>query len=879
MPENSYAAPRNSANYNELISIVREHPDGGTELARSLSEILWGMNVPGHLRFFGWVTEKLGRLLKHRGILQDALFNQPETISRLNFSFLDQIDLWVEWYKAHQEQISSQMGQDFEFGPSDVTGGNPSKKNPNPFQQKGLARYGLYAALVCIQEVNAPEIRALWELLALRFILTHEVCYRAWSLEGYESFEGKVECPDILDKTYIPAKNLRILSNEECAPFLGKLALEDIFKDEFQGGERTDTEDEVAAGGYFNVLLGYMGRTEKGTRKHFSKESFTRSDPAGRENFFGQGYVEIDERRSALHSEFVDIDDPWSSEPPLDLVEVIPNVDGLEPEELALIELYPPEFADGDQLTLVGQDCGEIEKNTGTAALAARARNKHLATQAQMFRWRYGMLTFEQFKFLNLTLRSELPGLESPGFYLLDGSSEQDDRQEAALILLSMLWTSSDLDRVLSLSAYNDSAKSTVAQLSFHDLDGGVSGGRSEWIFQSLRPKYFSAPQFNESYTRPRVASFWLPDLSGLVPFLNLYRNSIQDDKTTSPIFMREQKKYECLIKSYLKELNKTACGEGITLNKISDFLFHQITGETGDVTVAACITAKPHYLVNTSIFYTTPKLDYLRTVYEGACEPLLQLCGYEQSTEIPKTKNAETSVGARLCVTVAAYKQAIESIQADLKEAADYSDWQEFVSFHNLFTFYSILMFGFASAARAIKSPLLKGSEIDVNGFSTITDKDTTRPYHSRLIWLQEMVQLQLVEYERHKEITTNWLKLKSTAKEYAEQVLPCYFIVGQKLNHMQVVKPKELRGFYNKYIQVPVNAHRRLLRTELLEEGMPVEALDALMGHWFLGQEPWGPYSTFSIPEYVSILQDYLVPLMDELGFKLIKSPLVLQ
>lgn len=897
MERNSYTAPRYSENYNKLLSFVREHPEGGSELADSLREILWLLNAPGHLQFFGWMTEKLERLLGHRDSLKKAYFEKYSGRQKLDMSFLDQLTKWASWYRSHQQLICNHMGQYFELGP-------PEPHDTNPFSKKGMSRYGLYSALVCIQEEK--EFRDIWELLALRFILTHEKCYRGWSLEGYESFGGKDECPDIKDKTYIPSKNLRLLSNKDYAAFLKTLDIEALV-----GSKYTSVRSGGKAKGYFHGLLGYLYRTEANIKRRKRGKGYKRTDIEGRKHGFGQGYVEVDWRRSALHGESTDVDDPWIEERSIELVEILPNIDDLTPAELAKYELFPPELEEGDQLTLVEQDCGALERNAGTAALAARARNKHLATQAQMFRWRYGTLTFEQFKWLDETLRSELPR-----HYSAIRNKEQRERLEIVLILLVMLWTASDLNRALELSVHFDGDESMTSQLGAYDLGVRAEKNRYEWRFESLRPKYFSNPDYDDELTRPRILSFWLPDVSGVVYHCGLYKKHVRTN-TKNKLFPEKEKEFLPRLKAYLSELNKVPIGEGITLKKITDFLFHHIAGETGDVTAAAYITAKPHHLVNTSIFYTTPKLDYLRKQYTQAIEPILELCDITPPPDIAEAKDEDTSVGARLCVKLDVYRSAIQTIQEDLEVTVNYSSWEEFVDFHNLFTFYTVLMFGVASAARAIKNPLIKGSDIDANGFSTYSDKDSQTPYHSRLIWLPEQVRLQLLEYERHLEVTTDWLALKSPEKDpkndqeiekqaqeqttgtdesevvvdpkkqakrqspdASEESVPCYFITGRNLSKKEIVRPSKLGVLYERYLKVPANAHRRLLRTELLEQGMPVEVLDAFMGHWVLGQEPWGPYSTFSFPQYVQALQGFLVPFLDdELGFGLVKSPLVMQ
>jgi hypothetical protein len=56
-----------------------------------------------------------------------------------------------------------------------------------------------------------------------------------------------------------------------------------------------------------------------------------------------------------------------------------------------------------------------------------------------------------------------------------------------------------------------------------------------------------------------------------------------------------------------------------------------------------------------------------------------------------------------------------------------------------------------------------------------------------------------------------------------------------------------------------------------------MDVESVDALMGHWSAGEEPWGRFSSFNVMKHLAHLRRFLEPLLDELGFRLIRNPLI--
>jgi hypothetical protein len=81
-------------------------------------------------------------------------------------------------------------------------------------------------------------------------------------------------------------------------------------------------------------------------------------------------------------------------------------------------------------------------------------------------------------------------------------------------------------------------------------------------------------------------------------------------------------------------------------------------------------------------------------------------------------------------------------------------------------------------------------------------------------------------------------------------------------------LVRPKLIEPLLKPYLDVAANTHRRFLRTELVERHCPHEIVDAFMGHWQHGEEPFGQFSSFSFAHYVATLRRYLEPLLTEIG-----------
>ena len=101
----------------------------------------------------------------------------------------------------------------------------------------------------------------------------------------------------------------------------------------------------------------------------------------------------------------------------------------------------------------------------------------------------------------------------------------------------------------------------------------------------------------------------------------------------------------------------------------------------------------------------------------------------------------------------------------------------------------------------------------------------------------------------------------------------LPDLFLLDDKLNIVPI-RPSTLKPLLEDLLPLPINTNRRYLRTHLRLRGCPTEIVDAFMGHWARGEEPWGKYSSLSYAQVIEELKHYLEPLVSELGFRPIRS-----
>jgi hypothetical protein len=322
----------------------------------------------------------------------------------------------------------------------------------------------------------------------------------------------------------------------------------------------------------------------------------------------------------------------------------------------------------------------------------------------------------------------------------------------------------------------------------------------------------------------------------------------------------------------------------------------------TGDVMAAVLVTGHSHPQARTQQYYASHSATQLRKIYLEATATVVQEAYKAASLDPPALPvDSETvqegHVGARLCVTRAAAKDAVRRLHEQLGAAAEIKDRAGSITFHNLYTLYTVLLFAYATSMRAIRTPYLSLEEVDTaTGLAFISDKDDDAQHKARLAWVPTFVIQQMEAYADHLDALSSdhpwvrdWVRRvpeekseknsKKASKKESEKVRnrrePCFFLDPEKGKPLEV-RPTTLCEHMQPYLALPPNVHRRFMRHELLGAGCPPEVVNAWLGHGFQGEEPWGPHSSFSFAEYRTTLEHSLVPILEELGWKTWTSPL---
>ena len=72
--------------------------------------------------------------------------------------------------------------------------------------------------------------------------------------------------------------------------------------------------------------------------------------------------------------------------------------------------------------------------------------------------------------------------------------------------------------------------------------------------------------------------------------------------------------------------------------------------------------------------------------------------------------------------------------------------------------------------------------------------------------------------------------------------------------------------------HYRIPLNAGRHYLKFRLLRDGCSPELIEAHLGHWENGQEPWGLFSNLDPLDFAGQMAGHLPKIMEEDGWKAI-------
>ncbi|MAL97488.1 MAG: hypothetical protein CL583_03465 [Alteromonadaceae bacterium] len=828
-------------------------------LETDIRELLWLINAHDQLIAFARICENLSEILD---LLQGCLLIDLHAHG---------IAKWPEitrWVVDNQAELASQIGPQFNEAPAGV----------HPVLGRGATRYGLYAALWNRHE-NTEKYEH-FSLVVGHLLLAHIQYMR--NEVPMERYEGDVAQPtSYLNPSYPAARAIRVLSISENE---FALALLNPYNEPQRWAKilanRVCSSKEL--GGSDN-LASNLNNYSNFVAKVYGEKSWTggTGGGGGGKRPWQPGYVDVLTGQENVPADIGDTGDPyndWGEQETIrEIIEENTTVDKKRIDELLRLDVDPAELAGEDELYLVKHRCEESKRGLAGLAIAARGQVRHIVMQNQMLPWHYRELTMTEISRLLAELSNRMRELKRKTSW---SPSDQLTAESIALVHVS-LWTGSTLARAKSLRVFSGT-KPPNCELSLYLPQDDAAHGENrivEWIVRSYCPQYQTRIVAPAGIVRTRTQYVYLPDIAGGADFLLQLRRRAGGKRQPALPFGRPLKDYKGAVRHLFKTLDDSG---RTTERKLESFLFHRIASIHGDVTEAVALTGQGHALAQVRAFYATPSIDHLRNVYKSAVETIQQQVYAASGIEHAVARSAvpeagQKHVGSRLCARFESVTKAVSNLQKELKQTAHFLTFEDFISYHNLFTLYTVVMFGYSTSCRAIVTPFIPSKNIDpVTHLTSLADKDGPDHHKARLVWLPPDSFHQIQHYEAHCDAFLSSYRHLLKVPRRLTSVPVCFFI--EETNHLvSEVRPKTLEPRLREFLNLPANSHRRFMRTELRERGCSTETVDAFMGHWARGEEPWGKFSSFSYSHYVQELQETLLPLLNDLGWRAIASSLV--
>jgi hypothetical protein len=257
------------------------------------------------------------------------------------------------------------------------------------------------------------------------------------------------------------------------------------------------------------------------------------------------------------------------------------------------------------------------------------------------------------------------------------------------------------------------------------------------------------------------------------------------------------------------------------------------------------------------------------------------------------------SAVGSQYCPKVSTVRRMVHGLQARVRESATRQSAATIPEIHRRYATYVQAFYSYATGLRGVSDPLRFETSVDpITGIAVISDKDTEDYYNTHIVWLPAELRQQLEEYKLHLDALQRYLAILDPTSAQARllQVEPPVFPGVDRTAHQAHNKQRvpllfsltdtggvrslssgEIKSRLADFSSLPVNANRHYLRSHLRRRGCPPEIVDAMLGHWQNGQEPWGGFSAMSPVHYSRVLSEYLPQLLADDGWTSITSPLL--
>ena len=773
----------------------------------------------------------------------------------------------LDWVLDYQVELARKIGPHF--------GKRANANGKNPIQGNGVSSFPLYSTLC---EISPEKHTDQFVLLVGQFLIANVIALKEDSTR--QEYQFSIDRPWKALPNYIDGAGRAVRrysedGHERLLALLPVTVSPRLFSDELKkqpisGVVRIDEERK-----------GFIRFLDKVYGDAIWIERINQGERSGGSGSGGGPWV-----GGSIHSPItilgytVQLDDGDDPSSRWGTIDIVGKKTQTKKERITLLDsdLCPGEDDSEELVVLSHFDCKETKRGLGSLARAARAKKRHLEKANQNIPWDYDGLAIEEIAHLRLKLMEQAAALVKKK----ELNKAERLLLETFCLLQVMLWTGAQVLEAAKIKVDFERPDGKNEDVSVYC---DVKARRICWVIPAFGPEYKIVQSRRPDQVRQLGHFYFLPAFAGhWISFSKVLGERIKSKKTT-PLFISSPEELAKSVVSWLKEYSPDG---RVTKGKITNTIWSQLVLHYGDSAMASCTLSREHYLSQVRIFYTSPSIKLLQEAYKKVVISTSDLAIKTVSDKIEKMDpkavelwmpadhdQSQLNVGARNCPTLPAVKTLFQRLIADVRLArreAKVASKASLVHFHNLYTLYVLQFFAYATTCRAIKTPYLALEFIDQErGIAALTDKDDGSHHKSRMVWLPEKLVEQMQLYEAHLEVVRPHLTGKFDMRQVQK---PCFFL-DDKLRPVEA-RPKVIEQYLKNYLDVKANSHRRFIRTQLLEAHCPIEVVDAVMGHWSMGEEPHGMFSSFNFGEFVPTLRQYLGGLHEQIGLdKVVQSP----
>lgn len=325
-------------------------------------------------------------------------------------------------------------------------------------------------------------------------------------------------------------------------------------------------------------------------------------------------------------------------------------------------------------------------------------------------------------------------------------------------------------------------------------------------------------------------------------------------------------------IDKWLSGIND-ASGTRLSTGHVENALLSCAISICNDNAELALITGSHFVSRHAGIYYLFADCNRLSATYQSALELLVRGTGL---VDLMLSGDPDVQQGGIGSNVVPLDKHIIELLTFLTSQLNEHSSrarsLERIVKFHNLYTMYVWIALACGTGCRPIENPICRLADLDLRlGQILLSDKDEQDAMSTRLVGLAPSLRTQLDFYFKHIEALNRRLKSKHGAviTKWNLQHTPLFFLDEETFEQVPV-RPSSTKPYIPMNRRLVDNAFRHWFRTSLWQENCPGELIDAALGHWRIGQNPYDPVSSIHRARIAVDQSQYIERVLKKIAFE---------